>query len=74
MAEICEIEKDDIFLKGKHQKRVKARSLFCYWSVRELGVSLTELAGRLNISVPGIGYSVDRGEIIARKNDYRLIE
>ena len=74
VAEICEIERDDIFLKGKHQKRVKARSLFCYWAVRELGVSLTELARHLNISVPGVGYSVDRGESIARENDYRLIE
>jgi len=73
VAEICEIERDDIFLKGKHQKRVKARSLFCYWAVRELGVSLTGLARRINISVSGVGYSVDRGEIIARENDYRLI-
>jgi chromosomal replication initiation ATPase DnaA len=44
VAEIYEIEVDDIFLKGKQQKRVKARSLFCFWAVRELGISLTELA------------------------------
>ena len=74
VAEICDIERDDIFLRGKQQKRVKARSLFCYWAVRELGTSLTELARRLNLSVPAVGYSVDRGEIIAHKNDYRLIE
>ena len=73
VAEVCEIEIEDIFLKGKQQKRVKARSLFCYWAVRELEVSLTELAKRLYISVPGVGYSVNRGEIIARENDYRLI-
>ena len=74
MAEIYDIELYEIFLKGKQQKRVKARSLFCFWAVRELGVSLTELARRLEISVPGVGYSVERGEIIARENDYRLIE
>jgi len=73
VAEIYGIEEDDIFLKGKHQKRVKARSLFCYWSVGELGISLTELARRLGISVAGVGYSVERGEIIARENDYQLI-
>ena len=73
VAGLCEIDSGDIFLKGKQQKRVKARSLFCYWAVRELGVSLTELARRLNMSVPGVGYSVTRGEIIARENDYRLI-
>ena len=73
VAEIYKIEVKDIFLKGKHQRRVKPRSLFCYWAVRELGMSLTELARRLGISVPGVGYSVERGENIARENDYRLI-
>ena len=65
---------DDIGLKGKQQERGKARSLFCYWGVRELGISLTELARRLGISVAGVGYSVERGGIIARQNDYELIE
>jgi hypothetical protein len=47
----------------------------CYaWAVRELGISLTELARRLGISVAGVGYSVERGEIIARENDYQLTE
>ena len=74
VAEICEIEVNDISLKGKRQKRVKARSLFCYWAVQELGISLTELAKRLGISVAGVGYAVERGEIIARENDYQLTE
>ena len=74
VAEIYGIEVGDIFLKGKQQKRVKARSLFCFWAVHELGISLTELARRLGISVTGVGYSVVRGEKIARDNDYQLIE
>jgi hypothetical protein len=61
-------------LKGKQQKRVKATSLFCYWAVRELGISLTELARDLGISVAEVGYSVERGVIIARENHYQLIE
>jgi putative transposase len=73
VAEIYDMEIKDIFLKGKQRKRVKARSLFCYWAVRELGFSLTELAQRLNISVAGVGYSVERGEAIARDNNYQLI-
>ena len=56
-------------MKGKQQKRVKARSLFCFWAVHELGISLTELARHLGDSVPGVGYSK-----IARENDYQLIE
>ena len=65
---------EDIFRKGKHQERVKARSLFCYWMVRELGASLTDLAKRLDISVAGVGYSVDGGEKITRENNYRLLD
>jgi len=72
VAEIFKIEVKDIFLKGKHQKRVKPRSLFCYWAVRELGIPLTELARLLVISVPAVGYSVERGEILAKENDYQL--
>jgi len=53
---------------------VKARSLFCFWAVKELGMSLRELSRRLEISPPAVGYSVERGEAIARENGYRLIE
>ncbi|NIO36488.1 hypothetical protein GTO27_02170 [Candidatus Bathyarchaeota archaeon] len=55
---------DDILSKGKHRKRVKARSLFCFWTVRELGILLTELARHLGISVPAVGYAVDRGRLL----------
>lgn len=44
------------------------------WAVRELGIPLTELARRLGISVSGVGYWVERGEIIALENDYQLME
>jgi putative transposase len=73
VAEIYEMEVDEIYIKGKQQKRVKARSLLCYWAVRELGFSLTELAQRLNISLPALSYSVERGETIVCKNNYQLI-
>jgi hypothetical protein len=50
---------EDIFLKGKQQKSVKARSLFCFRAARGLGVSLAELARRLGIRV---GYPLEGGE------------
>jgi len=58
----------------KQQRKVKARSLFCFWAVTELGMSLRELARRLEMSSPGVGFSVERGETIARKNGLQLIE
>jgi putative transposase len=74
VSEIYDIDVDDFLSKGKQQKKVKARSLFCYWASRELEVSLTELSRRIGISVPAVGYSVERGSIIAKENNYNLIE
>jgi hypothetical protein len=68
------LESETSDLLGKQQKRVKARSLFCFWAVRELGISLTELVRRLGISVTGVGYAVERGEVIALRKDYQLTE
>lgn len=74
VAEIYEMDRDEIYSKGKQQKKVKARSLLCFWAVRELGMSLTDLARHLGISIPGIGYAVERGEAIARDNNYQLVD
>ena len=74
VSEIFEIDTEEILSKGKQQKKVKARSLFCYWAVKELEVSLTELSKTIGISVPAVGYSVERGSKIAKENDFKLTE
>jgi len=83
VADICEMDLDEIYSKGKQQKKVKARSLLCFWpacagtadrAVRELGMSLTDLARHLGSSVPGVGYTVERGESIARDNNCQLVD
>jgi len=68
------MEPSEILRKGKQQRKVQARSLFCFWAVRELGMSLRELARRLEMSSPGVGFSVEGGEAIARENKYHLID
>ena len=72
-ATVCAIEVGDIFSRNKQPSKVKARSLFCYWASSELGISHTELARRIGISVPGVGYSAERGKLIAGENGYQLI-
>jgi putative transposase len=74
VSEIYGIDPGDVFLRGKQRKRVDARSLFCHWAVNELGVSLTELARRIGYSVPAVGYSVQRGEVIAKENSFQLLQ
>jgi len=74
VAEIYDMDPREVLSRGKQQQKVRARSLFCFWAVRELGISLRELAKRLELSPPAVGYSVERGEAIARQNGYRLLE
>ena len=74
MAEICGVKEDEVFSKGRQKTKVKARSLLCYWAVREAGISLRTLAKRLWISAPGVGYAVERGEAIVQENQLELIQ
>ena len=51
---------------------MEARGFFCYWSVRDLGYSMLEIAGRLGMSQPGVVYAVRRGERIATERGIEL--
>jgi REP element-mobilizing transposase RayT len=73
VAEIYGIEVGEVLARGRQPQRVSARSLFCFWAVRELGNSLASLAMRLEMSPAGVGYAVQRGEAIAQENGYELI-
>jgi putative transposase len=46
---------------------VRARSVLCYWAVKELGMSGAQAAGWLGIGQPAVQRSVLRGEKIARE-------
>jgi len=74
VAALLGIQCEQIWKKGKHPKTVQARSLLCYWAVRELGISATEFARRIGISQPAISQSVKRGETIALENGFELID
>ena len=73
VAEVLEMEPDEVFSKGRQSRKVRARSLLCFWAARELGMSHTTLAKKLEMSPAGVGFSVERGESIAKKDNYLLI-
>ena len=73
-AAIYEIAPEEIFIKSRIKRRADARALYCYWAVRELGYSLTELSNQLKISPSGVGYAVRKGEQLAEKGGYELPE
>ena len=74
VAEIYGMETREIISRGKQPRKVQARSLFCFWAVSELGMSIRQVAKRLEMSPPGVGFSVERGEAIAHENEYHLID
>lgn len=73
ISSLLDIDRDDIYSKGRRKTQVLARSLLCYWAVKELGMSCTEMAVLLGMSQPGVGYAVGRGERIAKENRFELL-
>ena len=73
MTDIFNIKKDVIFAKNNQGMKVTARSMLCYWAVREVGFFIRSLAKRLGMSVPGVGYTAERGAAIVLENQYDLL-
>ena len=71
-AELMNMPVENIWSKGRYKHLVAARSLLCFWAVRELGISMTALARRFDISTVAISKSVRRGEEISKREGYRL--
>ncbi len=72
VSRLMGIAVEDVWAIGKQRHIVNARSLLCYWAVRELGVSMSSLSRRLRISLPAISKSVVRGKQIAEDNAFKL--
>ena len=74
VCSVMNLEFSEIWKAGKVRRRVAARSLLCFCAIRELGISMTELSRRLNLSLSGVSQSVTRGEKIAEINGLTLLE
>jgi putative transposase len=74
VSAVTGIDPEQICKPGKHPLTVKARSLLCYWAVRKLGFSATELSKMLGLSQPSVSISVKRGEKIAKVDQLELME
>jgi chromosomal replication initiation ATPase DnaA len=74
VVDLFGIKKDELYSGSRKKPISEARSVFCYWCVRELGESMTSIAKRLGLTQPAIGYAVDRGEEIVKKRDFKLLE
>ncbi|MDF1590869.1 MAG: transposase [Desulfobacterales bacterium] len=71
-AELFEMSAGEILLPGKQPNRVKARSLLCFWAVKELGISSLMVAAKLGISQSAVSRAVQRGAQLATANNFPL--
>jgi len=72
VCEIFNLDKKDLFSKSRKKVRADARGLFCFWAVTELGCGQKELAKKLDMTQPGVGYAVIRGKAISKSNHLEL--
>ena len=73
VSKIFGVKEKEIWSPGKFRRMVEARSVLCYWAVRELGVSMTMLSREIGISVAAISGSVIRGQKITEVKKLTII-
>ena len=74
VAQVMSIPAELVWEMSRRPQVAVARSLLCFWASKELGMSMTDLAKRLNLTQPAISIAARRGERIARENQYMLID
>jgi REP element-mobilizing transposase RayT len=73
VGEIFELKPEVVLSAGKQPVRVEARSVACYWAVRELGMTTVEVSRRLGITQSAVTKAVYRGEKLANDNGFKMI-
>lgn len=72
VAHILKLETKEVLRAGRYPETIAARSVLCYWAMRELGISTVALSKRLNISQPTVSQSAQRGEKIIAERGLEL--
>ncbi len=74
VAEVFHLKPEQVLSTVKQPQRVKARSLLCFWAVKELEMRGTDVAQRLKISKSAVSRAVVRGEKIVTDMELKLSE
>ena len=73
VSELFSLSKQDIIKPSRQRQRVMARSVLCYWAIRELGMSGSELSQILRLGQSSVSRAVGRGEKLVNERNLRLI-
>jgi putative transposase len=74
VARIFHMKPKEVLLPGKYPNRVAARSVLCYFLVRELGMTATAVADKLAMGQPAVSLAVKRGQVIVEERGLSLTE
>jgi len=69
---LLQVDKEYITGRGRQKGRVRTRDLLCYWAANELGISMVDLARKLDMTPSAVSYAFQRGEKIAKDGGYQL--
>jgi putative transposase len=72
VSEITRLTRKQILDTARDTKRVKARSILCFWATDKLGVTQAELARILRLTQSAISHAVQRGRVLVENNSYSI--
>jgi len=72
VADLFAMQTEEIFQPSKAPQRVKARSLVCYWAVRQLSIDGTTVGKKLGLTQSAVSKAVRRGEKMVLDKNYSL--
>jgi REP element-mobilizing transposase RayT len=73
VAELTGLEPAEVLALGRQKRVIAARSIVCFWAMRELGISQAELARVLRVSQPAVSMAVARGEELAKVHNFSIM-
>ena len=74
VAETFDLKPEEVLIRIKQPRRVKARSLLCHWAVNELEMTGAAVGRYLKMSKSAVSRAVGRGEKIAADMELKLFE
>ena len=67
------IDPEELVGASKVRKVTRGRAIFCYLAVREMGISMTDIAKRLKIALPTVSGAVQKGEKIVKSESLNIV-
>ena len=72
VAEIMEMNAEEIFDSVRDRKRIRARSILCYWATEMLGISQVKLSQIFNQTQSTISHAVRRGRLLVQTHSLTI--